>query len=193
MKRSEDNNNFVMFGNYRQYFEMLNAEQNKKLIIMLFDFAETKELNQCDDININLVYKTITDNMLIGSKRRIASVENGKKGGRPPKNTSPKKETSTVNKPKKNKLGEFGNVRLTEEDVKSITEVYGYKFNEAVDILDGYMETSGKKYKNHRAVFKKNNWLYKRVFNVENQNFKDPSYEVPETDGDSIELDFGEF
>lgn len=94
MKGSEENNNFVMFGNYRQYFEMLNAEQSHKLIIMLFDFAETNEIKQCDDININLVYKTITDNMIIGSRRRIASIENGKKGGRPRKSEKqePKKD-----------------------------------------------------------------------------------------------------
>lgn len=61
-------------------------------------------------------------------------------------------------------FGEFGHVMLTEEERAQTEADYQGKGAQAIDILDAYLEQGkGKKYTNHRAVLKRNNWVWKRM------------------------------
>ncbi len=70
--------------------------------------------------------------------------------------------TSGVKKP----YGTCGHVMLTDEEGHHLREVYGENLRIAIDILDAYIENSGKaakKYKNHAAVMRKGNWVWEKV------------------------------
>lgn len=55
-------------------------------------------------------------------------------------------------------------VALTEEEYAKIQEVYGNNTGQALDLLDNYKFTHGKKYENDYGVFKKGGWIYKKFF-----------------------------
>lgn len=57
---------------------------------------------------------------------------------------------------KKIKHGEYGHVRLTDDEFKKLNDEYGESnSNELIKILDEYIEMSGKKYKSHYLAIKK--------------------------------------
>ena len=58
----------------------------------------------------------------------------------------------------KHKYGEFQHVLLTDKEHTHLIELYGDSLDEHIKILDEYMETSGKKYKNHSLVIQK--WVH---------------------------------
>lgn len=164
-----DNNNFLMFWNYRKHIEVLSGEQTKELMLMMFDFADGEE-PESEDILVTTMFNFMKDNAVVGSKRRIANVENGKKGGRPVKvKETPKKETKPkevkVKEPKKEKklYGEFKRVELDEEQYAKALAVYETidKLNEAIEILDNAIESKGYVYKNHYAVL--NGWVKEEI------------------------------
>ena len=70
-----------------------------------------------------------------------------------------------TNKPNTNKLntnkhkyGEYSHVLLTDKEHTHLIELYGDSLDEHIKILDEYIETSGKKYKNHSLVIQK--WVH---------------------------------
>lgn len=58
----------------------------------------------------------------------------------------------------KHKYGEFQHVLLTDKEHTHLIELYGDSLNDHIKILDEYIETSGKKYKNHSLVIQK--WVH---------------------------------
>lgn len=56
------------------------------------------------------------------------------------------------------------NVELTEEEYDKLKDVYGNNTEQALDMLDNYKFTHGKKYANDYGVFKKDGWIYKKFF-----------------------------
>lgn len=80
------------------------------------------------------------------------------------KNTNNKK----TNKEEKEKsiFGEFKNVFLTKDEEQKLRLLYRFeiKFNEGIEILSSYKESSGKKYKSDYAVLIRSNWVFKKVF-----------------------------
>ena len=58
----------------------------------------------------------------------------------------------------KHKYGEFQHVLLTDKEHTHLIELYGDSLDEHIKILDEYIETSGKKYKNHSLVLQK--WVH---------------------------------
>lgn len=58
----------------------------------------------------------------------------------------------------KHKYGEFQHVLLTDKEHTHLLDLYGNSLNEHIKILDEYIETSGKKYKNHSLVIQK--WVH---------------------------------
>lgn len=58
----------------------------------------------------------------------------------------------------KHKYGEYQHVLLTDKEHTHLLELYGYSLNEHIKILDEYIETSGKSYKNHSLVIQK--WVH---------------------------------
>ncbi len=59
--------------------------------------------------------------------------------------------------------GERGKVMLCDSDVTKLKEIYGCRFDKAIDMLDSYMASSGKKYKDCYAVMKRNGWVYEKA------------------------------
>lgn len=58
----------------------------------------------------------------------------------------------------KHKYGEYQHVLLTDKEHTHLIELYGDSLDEHIKILDEYIETSGKKYKNHSLVLQK--WVH---------------------------------
>lgn len=174
------NNNFLLFGNYRKHFEILDGEQSKELILLLFDFADGL-VGESEDVLVSTIFEFMKDNAVVGSKRRIASIENGKNGGKPPKEKQ-KREVGVVKetkptKPKEPKqgYGEFKKVKLTDEQYQKALEVYNNDvniLNEAIEILDTWLESNGKTYKNYYAVL--NGWVKDRM----NDKYKNKSNDL---------------
>ena len=86
------------------------------------------------------------------------------------------KEYKEIKKIKKDSIyGEFKNVLLNDEQYNSLKEIYQDKLQQAIEKLSCYIESSGKKYKNHYAVLGKHNWVYKEIMkNIDdnkNENF----------------------
>ena len=59
---------------------------------------------------------------------------------------------------RKHKYGEYQHVLLTEKEHTHLLELYGSSLDEHIKILDEYIETSGKNYKNHSLVLQK--WVH---------------------------------
>lgn len=58
----------------------------------------------------------------------------------------------------KHKYGEYQHVLLTDKEHTHLVELYGTSLDEHIKILDEYIETSGKNYKNHSLVLQK--WVH---------------------------------
>ena len=90
--------------------------------------------------------------------------------------TEPQTKTQRV-KVKKKAYGEFSNVRLSEDEHDRLSRVHGEgRLERGIDILDTYIEQSGKRYKSHYAVLKAGSWVWDRV--TEGKGTSAPSREV---------------
>ena len=63
-----------------------------------------------------------------------------------------------TNKQSKHKYGEYQHVLLTDKEHTHLLDLYGDSLYEHIKILDEYIETSGKKYKNYSLVIQK--WVH---------------------------------
>lgn len=63
-----------------------------------------------------------------------------------------------TNTQSKHKYGEYQHVLLTDKEHTHLLELYGNSLDDHIKILDEYIETSGKKYKNHSLVIQK--WVH---------------------------------
>ena len=70
----------------------------------------------------------------------------------------PNTNNKNTNKQSKHKYGEFQHVLLTDKEHTHLLDLYGDSLDEHIKILDEYIETSGKKYKNHSLVIQK--WVH---------------------------------
>lgn len=64
---------------------------------------------------------------------------------------------------KVNVYGEFKNVKLSEKEFTKLSEIWGNKLNDGIEILSSYLKAKGDTYKNHYAVMGKHNWVFERV------------------------------
>ena len=71
-----------------------------------------------------------------------------------------------------NNYGELKNVCLKQEDYEKLLSVHP-NLNEAIEVLDTWLGTSGSKNKNknHYAYFKSNSWVWDRVKPKQNENY----------------------
>lgn len=70
----------------------------------------------------------------------------------------PNTNKPNTNKQSKHKYGEYSHVLLTDKEHTHLLDLYGDSLDEHIKILDEYIETSGKKYKNHSLVIQK--WVH---------------------------------
>lgn len=78
-----------------------------------------------------------------------------------------KHEEPKPKKTEKKAYGEQQKVKLTDEEYVKLQELYGRRLENAIQILDGYLaenKTREKKYTNHYAVMRRNNWVYNKTF-----------------------------
>lgn len=70
----------------------------------------------------------------------------------------PNTDNKNTNTQSKHKYGEYSHVLLTDKEHTHLLDLYGDSLDEHIKILDEYIETSGKKYKNHSLVIQK--WVH---------------------------------
>lgn len=68
-----------------------------------------------------------------------------------------------IRKEIKKSYGEMGKVKLSDDEVIKLKDLYKEKFDKAVEVLDNYLASKGDKYKSHYAVMKKGNWVFTKV------------------------------
>jgi hypothetical protein len=71
-------------------------------------------------------------------------------------------------------FGEFNRVKLSNEEYNKLALEYSGRIDQAIEMLDAYIEQSGKKYKNHYAVMKKNGWVWDKVHGSNGKPIKKP-------------------
>lgn len=94
----------------------------------------------------------------------------------------PSPPSSKSKKPTKHKYGEYKNVLLTDAELEKLKEEYP-DYEERIDNLSGYLESTGKSYKSHYATIR--NWARKDAE-------KKPVYVQPEKPKNSTDAFFGE-
>jgi hypothetical protein len=114
-------------------------------------------LNKKGYITIETLYKEGTKEF-IGRHLYITNTpinKNAKDNNKDINNTfNNKKDVYT----RKHKYGEYQHVLLTNKEHTHLLELYGNSLDEHIKILDEYIETSGKKYKNHSLMLQK--WVH---------------------------------
>lgn len=186
-------NSFIMYHDFYDSLEELTNEEAGLLFKAIYNYQMGNEY-LTDDKLVNIMIKTLIKTferdkdkwLLIKEKRSEAA----KTRWSNEKQIKPKPKIVKETKPKTSKepktaYGEFGKVTLTEKQYIQSLEVYGNDvniLNEAINILDNYIESTGKVYKNHYAVL--NGWVKERmneIYKSKNKtNLRDINIELDE-------------
>lgn len=59
--------------------------------------------------------------------------------------------------------GQFKNIFLSKDEINALEELYGGKYDEAINILSNYIKAKGDKYESHFAVLNQYGWVYKKL------------------------------
>jgi hypothetical protein len=71
---------------------------------------------------------------------------------------------TTPSAPKKRSYGEFEGVKLTDDEHAKLLAKHGKeRLEQGIAILDDYMRSKGKRYKDHYAALKETSWVWERV------------------------------
>lgn len=164
----------VFYRSFMEATDSLEAEQYKKVIQMVLHYAMNGEVPEEKGIEYSL-FALMKPQIDANNKR----YENGKKGaeygklgGRPKKET-PKKtqdnstktpnvnENATVNVKEKHHIyGEYKHVKLTDAEHQKLLSDYGTAvLDDYIRRLDEYIQTTGKKYKDHNLTIRQ--WIRK--------------------------------
>ena len=151
----ESNDNVLQIANYDsmvgsskndEYTKKLNAERQRK--------SRANRKQKLLESNV-----TVTDTITLPchTEYRDKSIEIRDKNI-----DIDKEKDSVLDKPKqtKHKYGEYHHVLLDDNQYEHLKELYGEDLEGHIKILDEYLETSGKKYKNHSLVIQK--WVHDR-------------------------------
>ena len=81
--------NFVFYGSWKEHLnglkELCDRETAKEVAWQIINYGTEKEFDTDDQKIINMVNGMCRDLIVSAKKRRLASIENGKQGGRPKK------------------------------------------------------------------------------------------------------------
>ena len=170
----------VFYRSFMEATDSLEADQYKKVIQMVLHYAMNGEVPEEKGIEYSLF--ALMKPQIDANNRRYENgkkgAEFGKLGGRPKKET-PKKpqenpkdppndnsndnfnENLTVMNKKKNHLyGEYRHVKLTDEEYQKLLSDYGASvLDDYIRRLDEYIQTTGKKYKDHNLTIRQ--WIRK--------------------------------
>ena len=84
-------------------------------------------------------------------------------------------------KPTRHKYGMYKNVLLSDEDYQKLQEEFPHDYSERIDKLSEYIESTGKKYKNHLAVIRA--WARKDNSKPAKENSSNPFLEMLKEEG----------
>lgn len=153
----ESNDNLLQIANYEnmvgsskndEYTKKLNAERQRK--------SRANRKQKLLESNV-----TVTDTITLPchTENRDKSIEIRDKD---------KDICFDKSKPTKHKYGEYHHVLLDDNQYERLKKLYGDSLDEHIRILDEYIETSGKKYKNHSLVIQK--WVHERYLKDHKNN-----------------------
>lgn len=136
-------------------FENQNENQNENAYISLSLLSN----NIFKLLSKNIVFKEYNNNY--GGKRENSGRKKIDKPDMIKEITNDNKKTKEN---KNNNYGELGNVKLTEEQYKILSDKYT-NLDLAIEKLDTWLGTSGSKNKNknHFAYFKSNSWVWENL------------------------------
>lgn len=81
--------NFVFYGSWKEHLnglkELCDRETAKEVAWQIINYGTEKDFDTDDQKIINMVNGMCRDLIVSAKKRRLASIENGKQGGRPKK------------------------------------------------------------------------------------------------------------
>jgi hypothetical protein len=81
--------NFVFYGSWKEHLdglrELCGDDVAKEVAWQIVNYGTSKEFDTDDQKIVNLVNGMCRDLIVSAKKRRLASIENGKQGGRPKK------------------------------------------------------------------------------------------------------------
>lgn len=143
-----DYENMVGSSKMDEHAKKLNAERQRR-------FRENQKAIGCN--------VTVTDNVTLNSnaENRDKSIEIRDKD-------KDKDICFDKSKPTKHKYGEYHHVLLDDNQYERLKKLYGDSLDEHIRILDEYIETSGKKYKNHCLVIQR--WVHERYLKEHKNN-----------------------
>lgn len=180
--KNKKNKTFITYTDDFEFVKQLNDNQAGKLFKKLF--LETRE-EKSEDISkdpvLTMVFNALKSKIdrdkeayekkceqmranASKSKQKVA------KASKSPIDTDIDTDIDIVSKKKKNikkeKYGEFKNVKLSKTEYDKLIQIYkgNHDLLKAIEILDSYVESKGKSYKSHYAVLGKTQWVYKKVF-----------------------------
>ena len=174
---------FRVLPSYFEAIRPLPDAERLALYDAIWDFGFGNEVSELPPLlagYFGLIRPSLEKSIRFETKQR----ENGSKGGRPPKTqTEPRgnpDETQTKTtenlaiavdsaiavdnaidiavandgKPPKHKFGSYGNVILSESDMEKLRAEFPADYQQRIERLSEYMESTGKKYKSHLATIR---------------------------------------
>lgn len=176
----------ILYYEYEKQFALLSDSQLGRLIRSMLDFEIYGEVPDfSDDPALEMTFSFISAQLERDKSKYeqkcAVNAANGKKGGRPSKQSVSDKTRRFSNKPKKadedkeedkeedneevkdikptrHKYGEYKNVLLSDDEIEKLKiEIPDYQ--SYIERLSGYMASSGRTYKNYLATIR--NWARK--------------------------------
>lgn len=182
-------NSFVMYHDFYDSLEELTNEEAGLLFKAIYNYQIGNDYLTEDKL-VNIMLKTLIktferdkDKWLTIKEKRSEAAKtrwSNEKQVKPKikiKETKPKQQ-----KEPKQKYGEYQNVKLTDEQYQKVITTYDNNTdiaNEAISVLDEYVQTKGKDpYKDHCVILTgKNGWVFKQM-DEKKENAK-PTYAEP--------------
>lgn len=159
-------------------------EVDKAMLCRILRTTETElddavnELEKYDIITIGkngkMTVKFISEQMEelteAHSRRSLAGMQGGrgnkKSNALKPESNALQSESEEEAETKKEKkpYGQYSSVKLTDEEHSKLVDKNGKdRLDCAIEVLDGYIASTGRKYKNHAAVLKDGSWVWEKV------------------------------
>jgi hypothetical protein len=176
----KERNSFIFYRSFYEAIKLLPAEEQLKIYEAIAEFSLNEKNIELNNIQKS-IFILIKPQLEANRKRFINGCKNKKSKTEAKRKQNGSKTEANVNvnvnenlnekkniKKKKN-YGEFGNVKLSEDEYEKLIQIYrgNHDLLKAIQILGAYIEAKGKRYKSHYAVLGKTQWVYREVYKNE--------------------------
>lgn len=193
---------FILYTDQKAVINKLSDEQAGKLIKAIYEYVENGEMPELDTV-LDLVitpFKTVLDKDKAKYEEvSKARAEAGSKGGKAKESKRKQKKELQVKESKssnsddndneydndlkkeniKKKYGENENVRFTDEEFQKVKDYFPKDYMERIQSLDDYIQSKGKRYKDHFATLR--TWARKEGYKPPTINKKKEEYRAVDT------------